>query len=274
MTHIQLPTRDEFLKLSSHIRKLAGINLPHTEKNLILVAGRLQKLQRQGLCTTFGDLLGALDRGEGQVLSAFVFALTTNTTSFFRERDHFDFLKAQLPSLAAKLPPGDPLRVWCTPCSTGEEAYSIAMTCRSALDQKTNFRILATDINELVLRVAKRGEYPWQREREIPRELVPSCIESRQVGDERRLRMVNELRQHIQFGQFNLLLDYPFQYRFDAIFCRNVLIYFEPKNAEYVVTNLRNLLRPGGYLFLGHSETSAGNMPGLKRIGPAIYVRE
>jgi chemotaxis protein methyltransferase CheR len=93
-------------------------------------------------------------------------------------------------------------------------------------------------------------------------------------GDEKWITVVNDIKNLVHFGQFNLLLNYPFTNNFDVIFCRNVLIYFERKDADYVVTQMRDKLRIGGYLFLGHSETAAGNVRGLRRIGPAIYVRE
>lgn len=270
----KLPTKDEFLQMASYIKKVAGINLPLSDKNLILVAGRLQRLQRRGLCNSYKELIASLERQDSRVVSAFVFALTTNTTSFFRENDHFEFLRKVLPVMAKGRDDGRPVRIWCNPCSTGEEAYSIAITAVDVLGTMPPVRILATDINEHVLRVGKIGEYPIQKQQELSDSIVVRFFETRHDGDEKRTAVVRGVRDLIHFGQFNLLMDYPFAHKFDAIFCRNVLIYFERKDAEYVVNKLRDQLHVGGYLFLGHSETAAGYVSGLRRIGPAIYIRE
>lgn len=266
-SHLKLPSQKEFLLLASHIKKLAGINLPLSDKNKTLLSVRLQKLERKGICSSYAEVIEAVQRGDISIIAAFVFAMTTNTTSFFRENDHYEILKGLLPQFKG------PVRIWSSPCSTGEEPYSLAMTAEEILGDKTEYKILATDINEIVLRIARRGEYPINRLNDI-KPSMSKYFTDFQDGDERRIKISSYLQSKVHFGQFNLLLDYPFDHPFDVIFCRNVLIYFEKKDVEYVVKKMRDNLKRGGYLFLGHSESAAGTVPGLKRVGPAVFMKE
>jgi chemotaxis protein methyltransferase CheR len=201
-------------------------------------------------------------------------ALTTNLTSFYRESHHFDHLKnvvipgmKDLASQNARR-----LRIWSSACSTGEEPYSIAMTLLdSGIDRRNwDARILATDLNTDVLAAADAGLYSADVCEKLPGALRRFIDPQTENG---KFRVKTDVRNLITFKQLNLLGTWPMRHPFDVIFCRNVLIYFDNETKIELINRFVSLLRPGGGLYLGHSETLNGNHQGLALTGRTIYRR-
>lgn len=267
------PSESEFTKLSATLKRLTGIHLPLNEKNLALMSSRLLKLRNEGIFS-YRDLLSALESRDNRILHLFVSAMTTNTTHFFREAEHFQILARLVRDKVQSLPRGSQrdIRVWCAASSTGEEPYALAMTLRDLQNQcEFSPKILATDVDFKVLARAKTGIYSDKQVENVPPDFLEKYFTYFQEDGDHWYRVQESLKAMIQFGRFNLLKNYPFRYKFDVIFCRNVLIYFEKESVRYVIGQMTQVLQPGGHLFLGHSEAVAGMFPGLKRAGPAVY---
>jgi chemotaxis protein methyltransferase CheR len=223
-----------------------------------------------------------LSRGSSEHLTEFICALTTNTTHFFRESVHFDFLKNRLPELAEakRKQHKHELRVWCSASSTGQEVYTLMMVIQSFLNDanpafKTwDLKFLATDIDPEVLERASSGTYQETELSGVPDPLKQQFFRAVRTGVQKAYQVQSEYRSKIRFAQFNLLTErYPFQFPFDIIFCRNVLIYFDRPTAEKVIEKLAGALAPGGLLFLGHSETGMMRSKVMKTLASGVYQK-
>lgn len=203
-------------------------------------------------------------------------ALTTNLTSFYREAHHFDHLRTVvLPEFKDQSSKnGRRLRLWSSACSTGEEPCSIAMTLlESGIDRRSwDVRVLATDLNTEVLASASAGLYSSEVCEKLPAKLRQRFIDQQPRGDKYPVKQ--EVRDLIIFNQLNLLGNWPMRHPFDVIFCRNVLIYFDAETKSKLIDRFIGLLKPGGWLYLGHSETLNNNNHGLTLSGRTIYRRE
>ena len=214
----------------------------------------------------------------GREFSRLIDAISTNLTSFFRERNHFHFIERQvLPELlAAKRTAGsNRLRIWSAGCSTGEEPYSIAMTVLKALDPHAGWdvKILASDISRRVLRIAKAASYEAAQVK-----VVPEPFRSRFFGEGRRacergFFVLPEARNLVSFRYLNLAEAWPFNGPFDFIFCRNVMIYFDSETQQRLVNRCWDVLAPGGYLFTGHSESLNGLEHRFQYAEPTVYQK-
>ena len=268
-------SENDFERLATHLRRLTGIHLPYSSKNVSLMSGRIAKLARRHSGQLDATAIAnGLDHGDEAITTAFVNTLTTNTTSFFREPDHFAILVDEIPKILTRRVRGQPadLRVWCAAASTGQEPYTIAIVLKEVLgDSQAQVKFLATDIDSDVLRAAKAGTY---RKEEMVG-LSPAQIKSffEQVSDVPPLyRAGSDIKALIRFARVNLLdLPYPFEHAFDVVFCRNVFIYFEPETVSTIVSEIVRHLRVGGILLVGHSETLIRPPRGLERIGPAVF---
>jgi chemotaxis protein methyltransferase CheR len=261
-------------RVSSLLLDLTGMNLPITDKNKTLIASRLQRVLMDLNFETYDQYMDYLARGNQQAIGNFISALTTNTTRFFRESIHYRILVDCLKERAAiRARHGQGVSMWCAACSYGQEAYSMAMVADLSLGTGTHYSVLATDIDQQVLAKAQTGVYSEFESDGIPPQIFDRYLT---VSKDGRLARINRsIRQKIEFGEFNLSAEkYPFENQFDVIFCRNVLIYFDKKVLEQVVMNLSKSLAPGGYLFLGLSESSAGRSPGLRTIKPSFFRKE
>ena len=206
--------------------------------------------------------------------------MSTNTTFFFREGDHFDFL-AQ--SLAQRIQNEQwnqkdyTLRIWSAACSSGEEPYTIAMVVHRLLLDYPNvdFKILATDISQKVLSQAATGVYDALKTKSIPDEYRRAYV--RPVGRDKSgpQQIAPEIQKHITFSYFNLMEPaFPFKYGFDYLFCRNVMIYFDRPTQEGLINRFAPHIRRGGYLIVGHSESLNGLKHPLQYIKPTIYQQK
>lgn len=252
----------------------SGITL-HAGKKA-LVTARLQKRVKLGGFETFGGYLKYVEGDtSGDELTALLDAIATNHTSFFRESQHFDFLRdTVMPPLVARHG-GPRIHGWSAACSTGEEPYTIAMTCVDRLGPQAadRVRLLASDLSTKVLKIAKAGVYKSERVEGLPLDVLRRHFEKGLGAQAGTVRVKPALRQLVEYRQINLLDPATPGPPFEFIFCRNVMIYFDSSVQQRVVRGLERRLAPGGYLFISHSESLNGVQHGLRWVAPAIYRR-
>jgi chemotaxis protein methyltransferase CheR len=261
-----------FMKIAKRIKGISGLHLPLSPKNLSLVASRLHSIIRRYNMSGYEDYDGFLESASPDLVQEFVSALTTNTTQFFREEAHFQFLSTLLTRiLDLKRREGSrELRVWCAASSTGQEPYSLAMTIRQVLAAYPSIQLkfLASDIDTEVLETASSGIYTADDLKSLQGLQRQRWMEKREDGD---FEMRQEIKDSIRFAQFNLKSSpWPFQFKFDIIFCRNVLIYFDREDCAAIIDRMSQVLAPGGHLFLGHSESGMLRHPSLAAVGNAV----
>jgi len=268
---------EEFSLLRNLIHQRFGINLSDQKKSLLV--GRLQKLLRHSGHATFKDYYEALlnDQSE-QKLGQLVDRISTNHTYFNREKAHFDFFaQSVLPEVANRLRrAGDmDLRIWCAGCSTGEEAYMLLMLMHEYFGQeyqRWNCGILATDISSRVLGLAEQGVYPEDKIAMLPETLKKKYLQPVGGG---QYAFQERLRKEATFRRFNLMNErFPFRKPFHIIFCRNVMIYFDAPTRWALINRFHQVMQPGGYLFIGHSETLGRQQNLFKYVMPAVYQKE
>jgi chemotaxis protein methyltransferase CheR len=256
----------DFATVRQLIADYAGIKLSLQKRNMVYNR-LLRRLRARGLAD-FGDYLQLVQREHSDEREAFVNALTTNLTAFFREPHHFELLLARAQQLAKR---GKPLRCWSSACSTGEEAWSIAMVLREA---ECPGEVLGTDIDTEVLNTAQAGVYRMERTASLPPERLRRHFLRGAGGNEGLVSMRPELRSTVRFGQLNLQSPvWPAQEPYDVIFCRNVVIYFDREFQKKLLTRLHDLLVPGGLLMVGHSESFPAAHPGFRSCGRTAYER-
>lgn len=267
---------DDFRSLSKLAYEQAGIVLPESKRNLIY--GRLSRRLRALGMTAFRDyrayLAGAAGASEMQ---NFINSISTNLTKFFRESHHFDHFRTSVvvPYAQTRSRGARRLRIWSAGCSTGEEPYTIAVILQKEMSDIARYdvRILATDIDTEVLGKAARGEYPESSAEDVPKAYRGFFLPG--AGSRGATIQLSEAtRSLIAFRQLNLLEAWPFRGQFDAIFCRNVMIYFDGPTKSALVDRFVQQLIPGGWLYIGHSESLLGSHSGLKLVGRTIYRRE
>lgn len=268
--------KKNFQELSALLKKAVGINLPLSDKNLSLVAGRLQKILLKNGMTSYDEYLPMLRKGDPNAMSEFISALTTNTTHFFRENAHFKILSELVPKIVERNRRSgkNEVRVWCAAASTGEEPFTIAMTLLEAFGSEAfiNLKMLATDVDHRVIESAQDAVYREETCEAIPPIYKQKYFERLERNGQIYYRANEKLRSCVQFATFNLLTPtYPFKNGFDVIFCRNVLIYFENAMVHEVTSKIFNCLNPEGYLFLGHSEASAMRDIRSQVMGNAVF---
>ena len=266
----------EFGQLRDLIHKRFGINL--TDQKRSLLVGRLQKLMRQLDLQNFSAYYDYLsqDKTEG-ALGELVDLISTNHTYFNREKDHFDyFSQTALPAVIEKLKRDrrKDLRIWCAGCSTGEEPYTLLMLMMEYLGAEYgswDAGILATDISDRALGIARQASYATDRVMQLPENLRRKYFRPAGAGE---MAVVDKVRNEATFRRFNLMNStFPFKKPFQMIFCRNVMIYFDQPTREALVSRYHQFTEPGGYLFIGHSETLGRSQTLYRYIKPALYQK-
>ena len=246
----------------------SGITL-HSGKRALVLA-RLQKRLRSGGFTSFRDYLAHVEADtSGAEITSLLDAIATNHTSFFREPQHFDFLRSTIvPTLAQS-----PIRIWSAACSSGEEPVTIAISLLDALgaNPQSRIRILASDLSTKALAIANAGVYKMERVAGIPLDVLRRHFERGLGAQSGQARVAAHVRRLIEYRQLNFLDTSDLGERFDVIFCRNVMIYFDRDVQQRVVSLLERHLVAGGYLFISHSESLNGTSHGLRWVAPAIY---
>ncbi|MFY9314960.1 MAG: CheR family methyltransferase [Burkholderiales bacterium] len=240
----------DFSRVCSLIHARAGIALNASKRNMVY--SRLARRLRERDLASFADYLDLLEAEESGEWQDFVNALTTNLTSFFREAHHFEMLA----ELLAASPPRKPVALWSAASSTGEEPYSMAMTAIDASRASAPpVRVLGTDIDTQVLETGRRGVYRDDNVAKLDPDLVRRHFQRGTGANAGLVRVKKELRAMVSFRQFNLLQPaWPMKEKFTAIFCRNVMIYFDKPTQRAVMERIAARLEPGGMLFIGHSE--------------------
>ena len=249
----------------------AGIALSDSKRNLVY--SRLSRRLRALRLETFADYRELLV-DDSKEIENFINSISTNHTRLFREAHHFDHLRTSViqPFVAeAKRGHGERLRIWSAGCSSGEEPFTIAaVICKELPDAAHHdVRILATDIDTEVLRKAERGEFGTSPVDEVPKAYA-SLFRN---GSGNMLVADASMRALISFRRLNLMEQWPFRGAFDAIFCRNVMIYFDAPTKAKLIDRFSQCLRPGGWLYIGHSESLIGTHPHLQSLGRTIYRR-
>ncbi|MGM0470831.1 MAG: CheR family methyltransferase [Bacillota bacterium] len=263
-----------FQKISQLVYQEIGVNLPAKKK--AMVNSRLSKRIRKLDISNFEDYYQYLTDNKSELVELFN-ALTTNVTHFFREKHHLEFLETEVfPEI--KQSNNKKIRGWSAGCSSGEEPYSLAI--KSAENFNLNnwdIKILATDINTEVLKLASQGIYRQQRVDKVPHRLLKKYFLLGEGDNQGLFKVKKELRDLIYFKRSNLnQANYPIKSQLDFIFCRNVFIYFQEQTRQQIINKFYQHLRAGGYLFLGHSESiRPDQMQGKwKSVGKTTYQKE
>lgn len=279
MTALKLPNQgarsdiseDDLRYFCAVIGERAGIALKLTKHDLIKARLR-ERLDHHGL-ESYGEyrqLLQGLKKNDPE-WETFINLLTTNKTDFFREPAHFRFLTQRiLPDWLQSAQ--KTFRVWSAASSTGEEPYTLAMVLKRHIPPGRDFHITATDIDTEVLKTARNAVYANSKRPEIPPD-YQNFIESGHGEARGWFRITRELKDKVTFGRHNLISREIPGEGYDLVLCRNVLIYFGQENIDFVQSKLRSATRPGGYLFIGHSESLQGLKHSWKMVGPSVFKK-
>ncbi len=268
-------SRRDFQRLAKFIEDYSGIKMPPSKTTMI--EGRLRKRLRATGMTKFKEYCDYLFERDGLATEAvhLIDVMTTNKTEFFREPDHFRFLADHaVPRLMSTARTSAPLKVWSAACSNGAEPYTLAMVLADLGQQPSGprFGITATDISTEVLDAAIAGIYPEAMVKPVPPELRHRYVLRSKDRARQQVRIAPELRAMVRFARVNLMeTPYPVDREMHVIFCRNILIYFDKETQQAVLSHLTDHLRPGGFLFLGHSETLSGFQLPVEPVGPTVF---
>src|SRR5579863_7830499 len=264
---LALPPRI-FDRICRLVQERAGIELGDGKQ--ALVSARLGKKLRESGGATYEEYLNLVEGDRtGESLVAMIDALTTNYTSFLRESSHFDLLKQILPALASRFS----IPIWCAAAATGEEPYTLAMTMLEALGSEAHSRcrVVATDISTRALASARRGVYPLERLKGMPRAWFSKYWLKGEGQSAGLCKVKPEVARMVEFRRLNLIDPFLHPRIYPIVFCRNVMIYFNKATQEKVVARMATFLEPGGYLFVGHSEGLTGIVHTLESVAPAVY---
>jgi len=263
-------TDGEFKQLAEYINKNYGIFLKGEKRTLVM--GRLSGILEKNDFKSFSEYFSYVRSDpSGEAEKNLVNRITTNYTYFMREPSHFRYLRdAALPNLEKSIKDRD-LRVWSAGCSSGEEAYTLAFILNDYFKDKSwwDTRILATDISEKALETARRGIYDSARLADLP----PSWkLKYFKKLDESRHEVTDGVKKQVIFANFNLIGDpFAFKKRFHVILCRNVMIYFDQDKKRELINRFYDITAPGGYLFIGHTESIGSRESGYQYVMPALY---
>lgn len=268
-------TRDDMKFIATLVYEQAGIVI--REHKEAMTRGRLARRVKALGMDSVAEYCAFLKTPQAaSELPELINAVTTNHTAFFRERHHFDHLRKDVMPRLVQERSGrrGRIRIWSSACSSGEEPYSIAASCREPLGHRNDldFKILATDIDTDILARAEAGIYPAELIERLPSDVKPLMkLDGNQGRGE--VRMAEEMRRMISFKRLNLIEKWPMGGPFDVIFCRNVFIYFDTQTKASILDRFVSLLAPGGFLYLGHSESLPQPHANLRLIGRTIYER-
>lgn len=263
-------SNDDFQRLTGFIKENYGINL--TRKKT-LIEGRLSNYVTDSGYKSFDEYINyALSDKTGHEITVLINRLTTNHTYFMRESRHFEYLRdVVLPYLSSHLKEHD-LRIWSAGCSSGEEPYTLEMLLHDHFGgeiDRWNTQILATDISGRALEIAQKGIYAGSGMEDIPTLWKSNYFER---IDAEHYKVKDKIRNDVIFRNFNLMTEqFPFRKKFHVIFCRNVMIYFEQETKNALINKFYDWTEPGGYLFIGFSETVNRENTRYNYVMPAVY---
>lgn len=268
-----LITEKEFKDFSAYMHDNYGINLTDAKKGL--VDSRLSAVIEKGGHKSFTEYFEFVRKDKtGDAFSDLLNRITTNYTYFWREEEHFKFFSDQvLPYVEQKYSSQKDLRVWSAGCSSGEEPYTLMMLINEKFPRSSGWDtgVLATDISIKAMTKAEKGVYPMESTQNMPPNLKNKYFNKQPDG---MLKVTDEIKNQVIFRKFNLMGPFQFKRKFHVIFCRNVMIYFDAETKRKLVDKFYDALEPGGYLFIGHSESIDRNFSDFKYIMPALYRKE
>ena len=260
-----------FQKLREIVYENCGINL--NDSKAAMVSARIAKRMRILKIKEHAEYLDCLinDKNNGEI-NNFLDVISTNVTSFFREKEHFDLLSGIIKGFIEN---GQKrIRIWCAASSTGQEAYTIAMVCDRAGVKSTDFKILATDISTNVLLAAKEGKYKAEIIKNVPGDFLAQYFTEENEGNNKFFCVKETLKELIVFKRLNLFkTPYPMRGPIDVVYCRNVMIYFDNSTRERLISEIYRLLRPGGYLITGHAESLTSIKNNFKSRKPSVFIK-
>lgn len=269
-------TDEQLAQISELVKRTVGINL-HKGKRELIKARLIKRLRELKLPNYQAYLEYLQNDHSGEEFTCMLDVLSTNVTQFFREPDHLNYLSEKVRSLsnAPHQKKERKFRVWSAGCSSGEEPYSVAIILAENFKNSATWdvKILATDISTRMLAQAQQGTYLKARIQDVPplvRGKYFKCVEG---GPEPLYRIHDNLKRMVHFGRLNLMGPWPMHGPFDAILCRNVMIYFEKSVQERLINRFHDLLAPGGALFIGHSESLTGVKHRFRFVQPTIYEK-
>lgn len=264
-------TTAHFNRIQEALYEHAGIVLGDQKQNLAY-SRIVRRLRDLGL-ESFDSYFDYINRHPTEFPN-FINALTTNLTSFFREKHHFDFIRNTI--IPQRKATGDKrLSVWSAGCSEGHEPYSLAITFKEEIEDIANWniKILASDIDSNMLRDAQEGEYMAERVAKLPKEQIHRWFYRGTGARIGKVKIKPELKEFIQFRQINLIANWPINTPLDIVFYRNVMIYFDAQTQKRLLERMAEKVKPGGYLFIGHSETIRNDTKAFRLVGQTIYQR-
>jgi len=268
-------TDEQLARITSLVKARCGIDLQEGKKEL--VKARLGKRMRALGLSSYHEYLRCLAEDlSGDEMVALLDAVSTNLTYFFREGKHLDhFRRVTLPALCAWEGESARIRIWSAGCSSGDEPYSIAILLHEELAdiRRRDVAVLATDLSTRVLAAARQGVYDAGRLRETPPAIVSKYFQCVQRAPAKRYCLRDDVRRLVTFARLNLMDPWPMRGPFDAIFCRNVMIYFDRPTQADLARRFCDLLAPGGTLFIGHSENLASSRERFRLLQPAVYQK-
>ncbi len=262
-----------FQAIREFVYERSGITLG--ENKQALVRARIAKRMRRLNIPTYEEYMELVrSDSSGVEIEQMLDAISTNTTHFYREAAHFDLIHQILRGwISRKM---RKLRIWSAACSTGEEPYTLAMELLEGIgNYPLDIKILATDLAPSVLKIAMKGEYTEEKIDPVPKLIKNKYFIKTDTRDGLIYTVRPEVKDLIVFRQFNLsVIPYPLKNPLDIIVCRNVMIYFDRNIRARLVNEFHRLLKPGGYLFVGHAESITGLSRGFKCLKPSVYLRE
>ncbi|MBN2521266.1 MAG: methyltransferase domain-containing protein [Bacteroidales bacterium] len=270
-------SKDQFQQISNFISNEVGIKMPEEKK--IMLQGRLYKRLKALNIKSFNEYCDYVfkEKGRSSEIINMIDVVCTNKTSFFRESQHFNYLQdTLLPQFVFENLSSRNINIWSAGCSSGEEVYSIAMVIDSFFEKhkKIEFSITGTDISTQILQKAVNAVYPENLANDIPGKLKIKYLLKSRDRQHPTVKIVQNIRSKTSFKRLNLMDDqYDFKHKFDIVFCRNVIIYFDRPTQEKVLNKICQYIKPGGYLFIGHSESVFSMNVPLIQLKPTIYQK-
>jgi chemotaxis protein methyltransferase CheR len=270
-------TSTEFETIRTFIENHCGIKLPPTKKQM--VEGRLRKRIRKFGFSTYSEYLDFVfesDQSQNEIYNL-IDVITTNKTDFYREPSHFEYLRDKVLPFLVSHNENQTVKVWSAGCSSGEEPYTLSMELNNFFEDMNSWRyeIHASDISTEMLKRAKLAIYDEEKVSDLPYDIKKKYFLRSKNPDDCKVRLKPFIRKSVQFSRFNLLdKTYSQPKDFDAIFCRNVLIYFDKPTQELIISHLIEHLKKGGFLFLGHSETIYGMNLDVQTVAPTVYRKK
>jgi len=270
MTEQKLLSQRQFEKFRELVKKRLGIHLSDAKKDM--VQSKVTKLMRDAGISSYDEYYDLIYNSKNSLWSVFVDNITIHKTNFFREDNHFNFIRDKIDHILKFNPRilrNQEIRIWSSACSTGDEAYTIAMVLKEYIPSGINIKILATDVSSLVIQEAQNAEYILDSGDVIN----PYFLNKYFKKFSNIYKITDEIKNLVTFRTFNLMDNFPFRNNFDIIFCRNVMIYFASETQAELIKKFYNALTRGGLLLIGHSESLTQIQYKFKYVQPTIYMR-